>query len=125
VPFALKLVTVKIRIKGNSIRFRLTRTDVKALAENGSISEFINFGEKKLGYEIRQTSLEQMSVSMTDYTICVAMPATMTQDWVDTDKVGFESVSGTVYLLVEKDFACIDNTLEDQSDNYPNPLIKC
>jgi hypothetical protein len=23
--------------------------------------------------------------------------------------------------LLEKDFACLDNTLEDQSDNYPNP----
>jgi hypothetical protein len=27
-------------------------------------------------------------------------------------------------LLVEKDFVCLDNTIEDQSDNYPNPLAE-
>jgi len=26
--------------------------------------------------------------------------------------------------LVEKDFKCLDNVAEDQSDNYPNPLAK-
>jgi hypothetical protein len=37
-----------------------------------------------------------------------------------TDRVGFDGQSGLVKILVEKDFVCIDNTLEDQSDNYPN-----
>jgi hypothetical protein len=29
-----------------------------------------------------------------------------------------------LYLLVEKDYTCLDNVEEDQSDNYPNPLLK-
>ena len=29
-----------------------------------------------------------------------------------------------LYLLLEKDFKCLDNTTEDQSDNYPNPLAE-
>ena len=30
------------------------------------------------------------------------------------------------FLLLEKDFACLDNTHEDQSDKYPNPKAgKC
>jgi hypothetical protein len=30
-----------------------------------------------------------------------------------------------LFLLVEKDFVCLDNTVEDQSDNYPNPNAVC
>ena len=30
-----------------------------------------------------------------------------------------------LFLLVEKDFVCLDNTFEDQSDNYPNPNAHC
>ena len=36
-------------------------------------------------------------------------------------------VSETVslYLLIEKDFACLDHSSEDQSDNYENPNKTC
>ncbi len=40
----------------------------------------------------------------------------------NTDEVGFENEQGKLFLLVEKDFTCLDNVSEDQSDNYPNPL---
>jgi len=30
-----------------------------------------------------------------------------------------------LHLLLEKDFVCLDNTAEDQSDNYPNPNKAC
>ena len=45
-------------------------------------------------------------------------------EWADTDRVGFENKANNFYLLVEKDFKCLDNVEEDQSDNYPNPLAK-
>jgi hypothetical protein len=31
----------------------------------------------------------------------------------------------SLYLLVEKDFKCLDNVAEDQSDNYENPSKTC
>ena len=50
------------------------------------------------------------------------MPAAMTVEWASTDRVGYESNHNQMYLLIEKDFKCLDNVAEDQSDNYPNPL---
>jgi hypothetical protein len=44
------------------------------------------------------------------------------REFAETDKVGFEGKHGALNLLVEKDFTCLDNVAEDQSDNYPNPL---
>jgi hypothetical protein len=42
----------------------------------------------------------------------------------NTDKVGFENNDGEVQLLIEKDFTCLDNVADDQSDNYPNPMAE-
>jgi hypothetical protein len=50
------------------------------------------------------------------------MPNAMAEEWTSTDQVGFENNGGQLYLLIEKDFKCLDNVAEDQSDNYPNPL---
>jgi len=50
------------------------------------------------------------------------MPDSMTEEWTSTDRIGFENNDGQLYLLIEKDFKCLDNVAEDQSDNYPNPL---
>ena len=50
--------------------------------------------------------------------------------WKTTEQTGFEEEmeledsEETLHLLVEKDFTCLDKVEEDQSDNYPNPLLK-
>jgi hypothetical protein len=54
----------------------------------------------------------------------------MADEWTSTDLIGMQNdveiVPGRkMFLLVEKDFVCIDNTFEDQSDNYPNPNAAC
>nr|WP_262492994.1 hypothetical protein [Mucilaginibacter paludis] len=40
-----------------------------------------------------------------------------------TDNVDFNTNDGKLYLLIEKDFACLDHVAGDQSDNYPNPAL--
>jgi hypothetical protein len=50
------------------------------------------------------------------------MPHKMIAELRDTERIGFENNYGGLFLLVEKDFTCLDEVAEDQSDNYPNPL---
>ena len=52
------------------------------------------------------------------------MPESMMAELTNSDKVGFENYNGDLHLLVEKDFTCLENVSEDQSDNYPNPLAE-
>ena len=52
------------------------------------------------------------------------MPAWMLDEWTTTEKVGFDSKEDGLYVLIEKDFMCLDIVAEDQSDNYPNPLAR-
>ncbi|WP_345990200.1 hypothetical protein AAEU33_21205 [Chryseobacterium sp. Chry.R1] len=116
---------MKIRIKDNSLRFRLTQSEVAKLGEEGMISSFTEFVDRPFIYSIERTEDVDLSAAFIENRIVLKMPATMITEWISTDRVGFEGQAGKIKLLIEKDFVCIDNTVEDQSDNYPNPNIKC
>jgi hypothetical protein len=113
---------MKIRIKSNSVRYRLTRTDVAQLAEKGIIGEKVSFPGQSLLYALQLTQDEQLSATYVNNTITLMMPETMFNELADSDTVGFENSENGLHLLVEKDFTCLDNVEEDQSDSYPNPL---
>jgi hypothetical protein len=45
---------MKIRFKGNSLRYRLTRTDVAQLTTAGYIYDKVDFGDHSLTYSIKR-----------------------------------------------------------------------
>lgn len=116
---------MKIRIKGNSIRFRLTKTDVNFLYEQGELMEKTQFPNLDFRYGIRGTASANMSAEMVDNAIVVNLPMNSINTLFQTEQIGFEETIDGLKLLVEKDFTCLDKTSEDQSDNYPNPNLTC
>lgn len=116
---------MKIRIKDNSVRFRLTQAEVHELGENGIVSSLTQFADRPFIYMVKRTNDTELSADFIENRIVMKMPEAMVEELVMTDRIGFDGESGIVKLLIEKDFVCIDNTVEDQSDNYPNPNIKC
>ena len=115
---------MKIRIKNNSIRYRLAQSDVAGLIKNGHLEDSVDFGLQKLIYDLRIVDDYELSATFNNDTITLFMPKSMIDELANTDRVGFESTRHPLHLLVEKDFTCLDNVAEDQSDNYPNPLAK-
>lgn len=118
---------MKIRIKGASLRLRLSRPEVDTLIGEGEIMETTPFPNASLQYVLRK-SQEGISVdaSLSDNVITVLVPAALIAGWNVDDRVGFEANvplpgGNSLYVLIEKDFQCLDNTIEDQSQNYPNP----
>ncbi|MDN5288353.1 MAG: hypothetical protein JWR38_4627 [Mucilaginibacter sp.] len=83
------------------------------------------FGNGILTYALKVYGSNQLSASFEDNKITLFMPEAMAESWATTDKEGFEETTDPLYLLIEKDFQCLDNVIEDQSDNYPNPLLSC
>ena len=116
---------MKIRIKDNSVRIRLTQSEVNELYQEGTILSRTEFLEQSFVYAVERADLPELSVEFIENKITLKIPASLLEQLYATDIVGFEGVSGKVKLLLEKDFVCLDNTLEDQSDNYPNPNMKC
>ncbi len=118
---------MKIRIRENSVRLRLTKTEVDEFAEKGYIEEHTNFGTSVLTYALMATEKDVMSADMVNNTITMYIPEAKAKDWATSQKVGYDANmsladGNELYLLLEKDFKCLDNTDEDQSDNYENPL---
>jgi len=115
---------MKIRIKGNSLRFRLTKSDFVTLLSDMCIMEQSDFLSGTFVYGIRVTQDENLSADFRDGNMLLSLPVAMLLELMKTDKVGFKNDNGPVALLIEKDFTCLDNVEEDQSDNFPNPLIE-
>lgn len=118
---------MKIRIRGNTIRFRLTRSEVETVAKSGYLSEKTAFNSGSFTYAVKVLEgIPTLNADFKSDTITLFLPDLDAKKWVTTEQVGFEQYvqldNGTeLYLLIEKDFVCMDESTEDQSDNYPNP----
>lgn len=115
---------MKIRIKGDTVRYRLTRPEVENFAVTGVIREETHFNSKTLNYVLQKSDDSRIRIDFTGDTITVLMPAIMAEEWTATERVGFENDQDVPAVYIEKDFKCLDNVAEDQSDNYPNPLAE-
>jgi hypothetical protein len=122
---------MKLRIKANSIRIRLTKTEVSTLASTGYLEEQTLFANNKFVYALQTvTNGNELSASLDTNKITMDVPAALIKGWPVNNVVGFNTnmpVNGTgnLYLLLEKDFVCLDETTEDQTDNYENPNKTC
>jgi len=116
---------MKIRIKGNSIRYRMSKTDVDSFLQSGYIEEVVDFGAQKLIYALKREGNKQLTANFEQNRITLCMPENMATEWQQSEKVGFNGIHNRLSLLIEKDFQCLDNTWEDQSDNFPNPALIC
>ncbi|MCB0697423.1 MAG: hypothetical protein KDC07_08665 [Chitinophagaceae bacterium] len=118
---------MKLRINGNSVRLRLSKSEVDEFGEKGYMEARTGFGDVTLTYALSVTDHCDMRAEFADGKITMYLPDTKAKEWVETPKVGFDANmdlgdGNELYLLLEKDFKCLDNTIEDQSDNYENPL---
>ena len=122
---------MKLRIKSNSIRIRLTKTEVEKLANTGYLEDQTLFANNKFVYVLQMVDEgNELSASLDTNKITMFVPAVLIKDWPENNIVGFNAnmpvaENEKLYLLLEKDFVCLDETTEDQSDNYENPNKTC
>ncbi len=121
---------MKLRIKGNSLRYRLSKTDMQTLEHIGHVQEETDFGATMLTYTLgRSNDVKELTTTFTNSTINITLPEAWAQELIKTERVGFETYAEVgdgkiLYLLIEKDFKCLDEeTGEDQSDNYDHPIM--
>lgn len=120
---------MKIRIKGNSVRFRLTKTEVETFCKKGFFEDTTNFASNTLIYALKgKTGIDELKADFLNNKIIIYMPQEELATWATSSRVGYSNSvdwndASSLSLLVEKDFTCLDNTIEDQSDNYPNPKL--
>jgi hypothetical protein len=121
---------MKLRIKGNSLRFRITRSELAKLAAAARLDETVHFSRDEGSSLVYALEHEASSLSATlryrSPEIVIVLPTRDITALVNTDQVGVYSTidlgpRGTLDLLVEKDFACLDLSDADNVDTFPNP----
>lgn len=121
---------MKIRIKGNTIRLRLSKSEVAFFEKEKQISEETNFGNSSFTYQlITDVNADSIKASLQNNCISVHIPAEDSLKWTSSNLVGLSKEMNVgndkkLFILIEKDFKCLDETIEDQSDNYDNPLAQ-
>lgn len=123
---------MKLRIKGNTIRMRLTQGEVDEFRNTGRVTDTTAFstrGTSSLEYAlVTDENTMELSASFSDNRISINVPKTIAQNWTETEQVGFDNQEKedelpTPYILVEKDFKCLHKRPnEDETDHFPNPL---
>ena len=119
---------MKLRIRGNSIRLRLTRSEVARLVSEGVVAEQVRFdADAALQYSIASTENgERISASLDGSHIRVRAPKAVVEQWAQSDDVGFESTIGAALkIIVEKDWTCLTPRAGDDEDTFPNPNQTC
>ncbi len=121
---------MKIRIKDNSIRFRLSATDLKMLKKKGKVVCKCTFGTSQIfKYSVvskKKGNSEFLCVDLKKNHIKIELAASDVKDWIKSDLEGFDAEmdNGTkdgLYVLIEKDWQCLKPRDEDESDLFPNP----
>ena len=111
---------------------RLTRSEVDDFARTGYLEERAEIGNNLFLYALRNDpTVNELSASFIGIKMTMQVPPPMVAEWTTTEKVGYENNMDTgngkkLYLLLEKDFKCLDAPPhEDQSDNFENPHKVC
>jgi hypothetical protein len=122
---------MKLRLKGNSLRLRVTRSELATLQTGERIQENSLFPANppaSLGYAL-QVGLhnEPVHVVFASQQIIVSLSQNQLASWSGEHQVGIYAslpvAEGTVLeVAIEKDFACLDLSDEDNTDTFANPM---
>ena len=113
---------MKIRIKGNSIRLRLSSPDVETFSKEKYLEEKTEFIDTILVYAISRYDGENMYAEFSGNRISIFVTCELFNQFVFTDVVGFEEqmpIGKGKYLslLIEKDFKSTDEAYEAPPDS--------
>lgn len=117
---------MKIRIKGSTLRLRLSQDEVRTLEETGLVTEECKLLNSSFTYSLLSGDQEKITADIQENHIRVIMPKSMVGGWFADKKIGYsETMSNGCFLLIEKDFQClVPRDHEDESNLYKNPRAK-
>lgn len=120
---------MKLRINSNSLRLRLSRSDVERLMECGVVEESTLLGGA-IPFSYRLLIDAQVSDIRTGryaHGIQVRIPEDIAVIWSTSERIGVSAVEAhsggrETTVLIEKDFACLKpRPGQGDQDAFPNP----
>jgi hypothetical protein len=120
---------LKLRIRDNSIRLRLTRSEVELVRNDGLVRGRVPFaGRNNFDYVLESSpATVKPEAHISNNVLTVRIPEAEIISWSESDEVSISASQildggDQLNILVEKDFACLaPREGEDETDMYPHP----
>lgn len=121
---------MKLRIQGDSIRVRLTRTEVADLAAGKPVMQTTSFSPTASLLSLIAASPQAAAPLATfdSGRLVITLPQERTRCWAESDEVSIQAVQPiddhpSLTLFIEKDFECLHHRAENV-DAFPNPRAR-
>ena len=121
---------MKLRIKGDSMRLRVSRSELARLLGGERVEDTIHFSLAQgnhLTYALESARQpEPVRIECGAQTVTVILSDQRMKSWGGDTEVGiYGSIelggSDSLEVIVEKDFACLDRSEAENSDAFANP----
>ncbi len=120
---------MKLRVLDNSIRLRLSQSEVDAMRAGGPVAGQVPFAAgSRFDYVLEcSAEIERPEASFVGSAMTVRLPHADVVRWADSDQVSIRAeqtvdAEQILKILVEKDFACLSPRAdEDESDLFAHP----
>jgi Family of unknown function (DUF7009) len=120
---------MKLRIQGNSLRLRLSQSEVAQFSKTGFVEDCVQFAPGvSFAYTLEScSSINAPQASFQNGWLKFQVPASTCMEWFTTDQVGISAdqplESGkSLSILIEKDFQCLHGGEQRDPDAFPNPI---
>ncbi len=123
---------MKLRIQGNSLRIRVGRSELAHFLSEGRITDTVRFTpapEASLTYalEVSHSDTSQTHVRYSPQEVAVILGSRQVAEWRLETEVGIYTrvpigAGDSLEVIIEKDFACLDRSDDDNKDTFANPL---
>lgn len=125
---------MKLRIKGNTLRLRVSRSEVARLQQGDRVDDAIQFTaapESRLSYRLQAARQSKpVVIEWKPQSVTVLLSEERMKLWALETEVGvYETIdlgsAGSLAVAIEKDFACLDGSDEENVDSFVNPRTAC
>lgn len=120
---------MKLRILDDSLRLRLTRTEVDVVSTDGLVRGRVHFaGTNTFDYVLESSpATVKPEAHISNNVLTIRVPTMDIQNWASSEQVSIISEQvlndgDPLKILIEKDFACLaPRDGEDESDMFTHP----
>jgi hypothetical protein len=119
---------MKLRIKGATLRLRLTQGEIRSLLDEGVVEDQVPFAAGvSLVYRLRRDAAAgEITATFRNGVVEIRVPEGNAREWCTTELVTLAHEQalpdGALRITLEKDFACLaPREGEDESNNFPHP----
>jgi hypothetical protein len=113
---------MKLRLRHNSIRLRLTRSEVDRLQDCGQVQETVEFPQTQFIFSLESANdVDKVSASLIDGRLSVSVPQEHCRAWATTEEVGIDAEFRGLTILIEKDWPCLHPSATEDADTFARP----